>query len=173
MKASVPRVKPPPRASEEPAHYRAGRLIGTALEDVVGLEDAKGFINQVGGAIGDQINGRYRSALQVDRLPREQISAVLCDLKQRIAGDFYVISEDENKIVLGNRQCPFGAAVEGRPSLCMMTSNVFGKIVADNLGYGRVALDETIANGDGRCLVTIFLKPSDEKNDASREYFGL
>jgi hypothetical protein len=32
---------------------------------------------------------------------------VLVDLKRRIQGDFYVLREDDQKIVLGNRHCPF------------------------------------------------------------------
>ncbi len=147
-------------------------LAGT-LENVVGVEDAKGFVNHVGGQIGDEIDALYGNALRVENLTRDEVSRVLIDLKRRINGDFYVVSEDEGKIVLGNRRCPFGKSVEGHPSLCMMTSNVFGKIVANNLGYGRVDLNETIANGDGRCLVTIHLTPSDEVHDTAREYFGI
>ena len=49
--------------------------------------------------------------------------------------------------MLGNRQCPFAEKVIGRPSMCMMTSNVFGHIAADNLGYSKVELRETIADG--------------------------
>jgi hypothetical protein len=73
---------------------------------------------------------------------------VLVDLKQRIQGDFFVIEEDEGKIVLGNRVCPFEDKVLGRRSMCMMTSNVFGSIAAENLGYAKVELQQTIASGD-------------------------
>ena len=38
------------------------------------------------------------------------------------------MEENEDRIVLGNRRCPFGEKVLGRPSMCMMTSNVFGSI---------------------------------------------
>lgn len=33
----------------------------------------------------------------------------------------------------------------------MMTSNVFGAIAAENQGYAKVALEKTIAQGDGHC----------------------
>ena len=33
------------------------------------------------------------------------------DLKRRIQGDFHVIEETEDRIVLGNRACPFGELV--------------------------------------------------------------
>ena len=52
----------------------------------------------------------------------------------------------------------------------MMTSNVFGSIAAENLGYARVQIDEAIARGDPGCRVTVFLTPSDEESGA-REYF--
>jgi predicted ArsR family transcriptional regulator len=147
-------------------------LAGT-LEDVVGIEEAKGYISVVGGSIGEAINREYRTALAVDRLSREQVSHVLVDLKRRIEGDFYVISEDDEKIVLGNRACPFGEKVVGRPSMCMMTSNVFGGIAAKNLGYAKVELQEAIARGNPGCIVVVYLRPTEEALAAEgREYFG-
>ncbi len=82
-------------------------LAGT-LEDVVGIEEASGFISVTGQAIGDQINRDYKHALAVSNLTREQVADVLVDLKRRIQGDFYIIEEDDEKILLGNRACPFG-----------------------------------------------------------------
>lgn len=145
-------------------------LAGT-LQDVVGLDEASGYISIVGGAIGDQIDTEYRRALEVDKLDREQVAAVLVDLKRRIEGDFYVVEEREDRIVFGNRACPFGAFVAGRPSLCMMTSNVFGAVAAENLGYARVEIAKAIAYGDPGCLVTVHLKPTGRPEVGSREYF--
>lgn len=146
-------------------------LAGT-LEEVVGLNDASGYISVVGQKIGEQMNNDYCSALQTPRLSREQVSAVLVDLKRRIQGDFFVMEESETKIVLGNRVCPFAEKVIGRPSMCMMTSNVFGAIAAENLGYAKVALEKTIARGDPGCVVTVYLKQTDEsEQDSGREYF--
>ena len=121
-------------------------LAGT-LEDVIGLKDASGYISVVGQRIGDQINSDYRSALQVPVLTREQVADVLVDLKRRIQGDFYIIEQSEEKIVFGNRACPFGDKVLDRPSMCMMTSNVFGAIAGENLGYAKIELQKTIAGG--------------------------
>jgi hypothetical protein len=143
-------------------------LAGT-LEDVVGIEDASGYISVVGGTMGAGINAGYRNALQVDRLTRAQVADVLVDLKRRIEGDFYIIEENESRIVLGNRACPFGDKVIGRPSMCMMTSNVFGHIAAENLGYAKVELARTIALGHPECRVIVHLR-SDETAEG-REYF--
>lgn len=145
-------------------------LAGT-LQDVVGMKDASGFISVVGQRIGDQIDAQYKSALQVSSLNREQVTEVLVDLKKRIEGDFYVIEQDDEKIVLGNRVCPFGDKVIDRPALCMMTSNVFGVIAAENLGYAKVAIEEAIASGDAGCRVVVYLQPTDEAREADgREY---
>jgi hypothetical protein len=38
---------------------------------------------------------------------REQVAQVCVDLKRRIQGEFYVIEEDEDKIVFGDTACPF------------------------------------------------------------------
>lgn len=147
------------------------RELSGTLQDVVGIEDARGYISVVGTAIGEHIDDAYRQALSVERLSREQVTEVLVDLKRRIQGDFYVVEETEDRIVLGNRACPFGEMVHDRPSLCMMTSNVFGHIAAQNLGYAAVSLEETIAAGHPGCRVVVYLRPQDEVPDGAREYF--
>jgi predicted ArsR family transcriptional regulator len=146
-------------------------LAGT-LQDVVGLDEASGFISVVGQRIGDQINHDYKRALQVDQLDRAQVAEVLVDLKRRIQGSFRVLEENEDKIVLANRDCPFAEKVVGRPAMCMMTSNVFGVIAAENLGQAKVVLNETIAEGAAGCRVTVYLRTTPESEAAKgREYF--
>ena len=147
------------------------RHLSGTLEDVVGLREAEGFVTIVGQKIGDEINDAYRGSLAVSRLTREQVAAVLVDLKRRIQGDFYVIEESDDKIVLGNRACPFGDKVLGRSSMCMMTTNVFGAIAAENLGYAKVALEKTIAKGDGVCRVVVYLKPDEHARAAEGREF--
>ena len=148
------------------------RELSGTLQDVVGLEEASGFVSVVGQRVGDQINQSYKAALQVDQLSREQVAQVLVDLKARIRGTFHVIEEDEEKIVLGNHDCPFEDKVIGRPAMCMMTSNVFGVISAENLGYAKVSLEQTIAQGHGQCRVVVYLKPTPEAGAANgRDYF--
>jgi predicted ArsR family transcriptional regulator len=146
-------------------------LAGT-LQEVVGLDEASGFVSVVGQNIGDEINAGYKDALVVSELSREQVADVLVDLKRRIQGDFFIIEESDDKIVLGNRACPFEDKVVGRPALCMMTSNVFGRIAAENLGYAKVVLEQAIARGDAGCRVVVHLKPTPEAEAAhGREYF--
>ena len=148
------------------------RELSGVLQDVVGLEEASGFVGVVGQNMGREINRDYKAALGVTSLSREQVRDTLVDLKRRIRGDFYVLEEDEDKIVLGNRVCPFAEKVTDRPAMCMMTSNVFGSIAADNLGYAKVSLHETIAQGHAGCRVVVYLKPTPEAEMAQgREYF--
>jgi predicted ArsR family transcriptional regulator len=136
------------------------------------VKEASGFISVVGQNVGDQMNADYKKAFAVSRLNREQVGQVLVDLKRRIQGDFFIIEESPEKIVLGNRACPFAEKVLGRTSMCMMTSNVFGAIAAQNLGYAKVELKETIAKGDTRCRVVVYLSPTEEAAGAEgREYF--
>ena len=149
------------------------RELSGTLQEVVGLEEAAGFISIVGQTMGKQIDNDYKSALQISNLSQGQIAEVLVDLKKRIHGDFYIIEQTDDKIVLGNRVCPFGEKVMNRPSMCMMTSNVFGSIAAENLGYAKVELQETIAEGAPGCRVVVYLKPTEEAEEASgMEYFG-
>ena len=148
------------------------RELSGLLEDVVGLEEASGFISVVGQTIGNVVDQQYRHALNITNLSSEQIAQVLVDLKRRIQGDFYIIEQDEEKIVLGNRACPFADMVKDRPSLCMMTSNVFGTITAESNGYAKVDLEQTIAAGDKECRVVVYLQATDTANASDgREYF--
>ena len=150
------------------------RHLSGTLEEVVGLDEAEGFVSLVGQQVGDLLNQDYRQALGAARLSTDQVVEVLIDLKRRINGDFYIESVSEDSIVLRNRRCPFGEKVMGRNSLCMMTSSVFGTITAENLGYAKVHLDETIARGDSGCRVVIDLTETAPNNGASGvEYFQV
>ncbi|HEV2295077.1 MAG TPA: methanogen output domain 1-containing protein [Tepidisphaeraceae bacterium] len=147
------------------------RELSGTLQDVVGVGEASGFVSVVGQRVGDLIDREYKAALGVSNLTREQVTDVLVDLKRRIQGDFYVIDETDEKVVFGNRVCPFADKVLDRPALCMMTSNVFGSIAAENLGYAKVELQQTIARGDPGCRVVVYLKPTPESETAEgREY---
>jgi len=148
------------------------RELSGLLEEMIGLEEASGFISVVGQRIGFEINNYYQDALQVEELDKQQIIEALLDLKTRIQGDFFLIDTDEDKVEMGCKVCPFGDKVKNRPSLCMMTSNVFGTIAADNNGYAKVALDKTIAQGDSACHVTVYFNDTEEAQQADgREYY--
>ena len=113
------------------------RELSGTLEDVVGLNEAAGYISVVGQSVGEQMNRDY-----------------------------------SEKIVLGNTRCPFGDKVLNRPSMCMMTSNVFGSIAAQNLGCAKVELQDTVAEGKPGCRVVVYLNSNGEAQTAKgREYF--
>lgn len=148
------------------------RELSGVLEDVVGLEQASGFISVVGQNIGEWINNEYKQQLNTKQLTVEQVIDVLIDLKARINGDFYLISKSENQAVFGCRTCPFEEKVTDRNSLCMMTSNVFGVITSQNLGYAKVILEETIARRNLGCRVTVYFKstPASEEQEGNEYY---
>lgn len=150
------------------------RSFAGSLEETVGLEEASGYVALVGSELGNWIEQEYQKSAGRDDFTPEQVANLLVDLKRRIGGDFHVISVSEDKIVLGNRECPFGKLAEGRPSLCQMTSNVFGRISANQFGYARIGLDETIATGDGRCRITIHLKhDGSTSSEEHHEFFKI
>jgi len=147
-------------------------LAGT-LEEVVGYEEAAGYISLVGQHMGDWINALYTKEMGVTRLNLQQVGEVLVDLKQRIHGNFSIMEQDHAKIILESTTCPFEDKVLDRPSMCMMTSNVFGVITSANLGYAKVVLEETIASGCSRCLIVVHLQQnSDAEAAQGREYYG-
>jgi predicted ArsR family transcriptional regulator len=138
------------------------QVIGTlanTLEEVVGLEDAASFVGVVGGEIGDELSRKYSMALGRRELDVGTIAAILVDLKARIGGSFRIESITEDEICLVNGHCPFARQVVGRPSLCMMTTNVFGRIVSRASGYAHVEILEAIATGHAGCRVRVHLRP--------------
>lgn len=129
------------------------------LEDIAGPDDAATYVSSIAGQLGVELERKYMAALNVQRFSREQLSAILVDLKNRAGGAFFVIEETADRIVLGNGACPLGNAVRGHTSLCMTTSNVFGLLAANALGYAAIELQETIAAGAAACRVVIHLNP--------------
>lgn len=147
------------------------RSLSTALEDTVGAREASGFVNLGGLAIAEEIQAEYLRAAGAARLDRTAMSSALIDLKRRLGGDFYIIVDSQDRIVLGNRRCPFGDLAKACPSLCTITSHVFGHMVAESQGYGRVTLADTIARGSPGCRIVIDLDP-DAPGDGGRSDFG-
>jgi DNA-binding NarL/FixJ family response regulator/anti-sigma regulatory factor (Ser/Thr protein kinase) len=148
--------------------------LAEAMEAREGPDVAEAVIAQVGANVGGRMEEAYRAAHGVtDRLSPEQIADLCVRLKGAIDGSFYVIAADEEKIVLGNRKCPFGPVVQRQPGLCRMTSSVFGGIAARNRGRSAVMLEERIALGDPECRVVVWLgdhEPPDP--DAAHHYLG-
>lgn len=149
------------------------RELSGTIEAIVGVDEAAGYVSAVGAAIGDWINEAYHAEMGPEDFDLDTVASVFVDLKRRIDGGFFIEEVAADRIVLGNTRCPFGDDVNDRPSLCMMTSNVFGRIAADNLGYARVRLDQTIATGDPRCRIVVELAPRDGVTPNEREYFRL
>jgi DNA-binding NarL/FixJ family response regulator len=130
------------------------------VEQRFGPDAIDSVITQVGADVGNRMEDEYRRARgTVERLSPEHMGELFVGLKRAIDGDFYVIEADDDQIVLGNRRCPFGEAVRRSPSLCRMTSSVFGGIAARNVGFAAVCLDERIAVGDDECRVRVLLRP--------------
>lgn len=127
------------------------------LEDTIGLVEASSFVGQVGEELGASISRRYGDALGGLPVEPDALAGILSDLKRRIGGDFDVESVSDTEIIMVNTSCPFSDRVKGRPSLCMMTTNVFGRIVSDARGYARVNIDKAIATGHPGCRVRVSL----------------
>jgi len=138
-------------------------LSGT-LEEIVGVKEATSFIARVGHDMGRRIGASYNAVEGGLPSDPEGIGQLLCDFKERIGGHFELVSADAEKLVFTASRCPFGDRVKGRPSLCMMTTNVFGRIVADANGYASVKIDEAISLGHSRCHVTVHLDRSQDSN---------
>jgi hypothetical protein len=135
--------------------------LAQAVELQQGPDAADAAVAQVGVDVGGQMEEEYRAAHSVvGRMTPEQIADCYVRLKRAIDGGFYLIEATPDRIVLGNHSCPFGDVVKMAPSLCRMTSSVFGGIAARNSDNGgAVLLEERIALGDPGCKVVVYLGP--------------
>lgn len=133
--------------------------MGSLFEETVGSNEAGGFVSLVGLAVGEKIQAAYLASSGASQLDRKGMVDALLDMKRRIGSDFYVVEESEQRIVLGNKRCPFGELAKKCPSLCMLTANVCGHLAAESQGYARVDLPETIAAGASECRIVINLEP--------------
>ena len=142
------------------------------LEAEQGPDVAAATVAQVGADVGGRMEEAYRTAHGIaGRLSPEKIADLYVRLKGAIGGDFYVIDADERRIVLGNRRCPFGDAIQHEPGLCRMTSSVFGGIAARNASRSAVALEERIALGDPECRVVVWLGDNEPPDAASAHHY--
>ncbi|MEU4746381.1 methanogen output domain 1-containing protein [Actinosynnema sp. NPDC023658] len=161
-------VNPLPHLSEAAPRGAFGResflralvvQLANAVEVQQGPDAAQRAIAQVAVDIGGQVELEYRQATEISgaALSAEQIADCVVRLKTAIGGSFRVVEVTDERIVLVNGQCPFGPEVQLSPSLCRMTTSVFGGIAARNTGRAAVTLEERIALGDPGCRVVIHL----------------
>jgi anti-sigma regulatory factor (Ser/Thr protein kinase) len=147
--------------------------LAAAVEQNEGPDAAAAAVAQVGADVGGRIEEEYRRVREiVGELSPAQIADLYVRLKAAIDGDFYVVDADEERIVLGNRACPFGDVVRRAPGLCRMTSSVFGGIAARNTGGATVVLEERIALGDPECRVVVWLRGAHRGEFRSAHEYG-
>ncbi|WP_197289399.1 methanogen output domain 1-containing protein [Saccharothrix sp. NRRL B-16348] len=164
-------VNPLPHLSEAAPRGGFGResflralvvQLANAVEAQQGPDAAQRAIAQVAVDIGGQVEQEFRQATGATgtALSAQRIADCVVRLKAAIGGTFRVVDVTDERIVLVNGQCPFGPEVRQSPSLCRMTTAVFGGIAARNTGRAAVTLEERIALGDPGCRVVIHLGDS-------------
>ncbi|HEX6292009.1 MAG TPA: ATP-binding protein [Herpetosiphonaceae bacterium] len=146
--------------------------LGHLNEGILGTEVAGAYIMNVGLSMGAAIEAEYKAFWGIDRpFTLDEYAHVIIDLKQKIHGNFSLVSADPTKVVVRTTSCPFDEVVRQSPSLCFMTSSVFGGIAARNFGYAKVVLHKRIALGDPGCYVAVHLQNTPEAQAViGREY---
>ena len=148
--------------------------LASVVDNEAGPAAAEAMVAAVGTGVGMKMEEAFRSKRDSldGPLDVDSIAELLVHLKRGIDGDFFVVEANERRIVLGNRRCPFGDAVRQAPSLCRVTSSVFGGIAARNCGGAAVHLEERIAVGDPECRVTIWLEQPPVEIEPEIHFYG-
>lgn len=147
--------------------------LGHLNEGILGSDVAGAYVMNVGLSMGAAIEDAYKRHWDIDRpFTVDEYAHVIVDLKQKIHGNFSLVFKDESKVIVETTSCPFDEFVQRSPSLCFMTSSVFGGIAARNFGYAKVELQKRIALGDAGCFVVVHLQRTPEAAAAvGKEYF--
>lgn len=146
-------------------------LAGT-LEDVVGLEEAAGFVSLVGQQVGEQLDAIIRTRLSIDRIAPDDVVPLLVALARSVGAELEVESHGPDRLVLSSPTFPFGRHGVGRRALCMLTSSVLGSMAAQALGYAKVEWPRPIAHGAPGCRVLVHLRRTPAAEQAEgHEYF--
>ncbi|WP_198244868.1 sigma 54-interacting transcriptional regulator [methane-oxidizing endosymbiont of Gigantopelta aegis] len=136
-----------------------------------GQEQAQQLIEHIARTAGCYFEEIYRAdSNKENTLDRESYIELILGLKNNIGGKFSLSSSTQDSIKVCNSRCPFGEKVVNFPSLCGMTSSVFGGIAARNFGYAKVEIAKSIANHDGCCEVYIHLNQETAKHKAGVVY---
>jgi hypothetical protein len=148
--------------------------LAQTIEIQHGQDAADAAVAQVGTDVGGRMLDEFRVAEAVaDRMTPDEIGRCYVRLKHAIDGGFRVVEASAQRIVLVNDRCPFGEVVRQAPSLCRMTSSVFGGIAARDSEKGAtVLLEERIALGDAGCRVVVELGIPLERADPAAHYYA-
>jgi PAS domain S-box-containing protein len=150
--AAGPAVRPPIALDRDRFMRQLIASLGHLNEGILGSTVTGAYIMNVGLSMGAAIEAEYKRAWGIDRpFTVDEYAHVIVDLKQRIQGDFSLVSAAPAKVVVRTTSCPFDEFVRQSPSLCFMTSSVFGGIAG--------------------CYVSVFLRRTPEAEASfGREY---
>ncbi|MCX7338572.1 MAG: methanogen output domain 1-containing protein [Alphaproteobacteria bacterium] len=145
-------------------------LVG-AIESLVGFEEAAGLMHIVGHNIAEKVHPHSEEG---HLLTADQALSIFNDCMKAKGGEAYLLSPDPDKRVIKIKECLFGKEhVKNHPSLCKLTTSILGRFIAQNHGYSRIEIKETIAQGCAECHINIDLKPSsDTESSHGIEFFG-
>ncbi|MFA4935705.1 MAG: response regulator [Candidatus Methanoperedens sp.] len=97
-------------------------------------------------------------AKYIHELPgdKKQTADISCDIMNRLGGCFSVTTVTEKGYTVSNKKCPWGESGTINPVLCMLTKAIFARIGVRVFTSINVDVKNTIAGGDGCCLVEIY-----------------
>ncbi|MFD2445477.1 helix-turn-helix transcriptional regulator [Bacillus sp. CGMCC 1.16607] len=117
------------------------------------------LIDTVISQLGEETLKQILSSMTESRVQQWESRLRALNLYERVVAlkDIYMendsfieIEQDEDDLLLIERNCPFANVAMKRPALCSVTVNVLTRLLAL-----KVTRKETFQNGDGRCVFKI------------------
>ncbi|MVF23079.1 AAA family ATPase [Methylocaldum sp. BRCS4] len=139
--------------------------------EAAGTTQAEQLIERIARSAGRFFEEAFRAEYAFEQaLDRQRYADLIIGLKNKIGGNFSLVSSDAECIRVVNTRCPFGDGVKNTPKLCRMTSSVFGGIAARNFGYAKVVLEKRIALNHDGCEVAIYFDKEAARDREGIEY---
>lgn len=134
--------------------------IGSKYFEEPGKDQVR-HIEQLGLGASGCFEEAYRKANAIEGpLDHETYADLIVEIKNRIGGNFSRATSEPGVVRVTSTRCPFGDGVKNTPSLCQMTSSVFGGIAARNFGFAKIVLHQRIACNDRTCEVSVVTDPA-------------
>lgn len=122
------------------------------------------FLSQIIKSLSAEQTKNVLAALSIEELAKknvyktDKLCQCLVDFKNEIGGNFELKSCTPDRAILWGCECPFGGKVLNRPHMCNLTKDFFESASQKYCPGSRVELNQTIAQGYEKCIITISFK---------------
>ena len=111
------------------------------------------FIHQMSSSIEAVLWKKHLA--EVEEVNLNILGKILCEIMNKLGGDFEIESVDDKECVVKGNACPWGAQAQRNRVLCMLCRGIFSRLASKVFTTVAVNLIKTIGNKDDYCIINI------------------